>query len=599
MRLSGNVALVTSILAAMNSGAGGVEVRFAEAADSAVRLACEQLRGHLSGLQAGGRITLVRLEGDDATLGDEGYAIVTMGKRSLDIRAQSDAGLANGVYTLLRTMLIDGLKSPFDRRWAVHERPHFRWRSMMVAPYNFGGAHGFSTFSPDMWAFKHWKLYLDYLRLFNLNVVGIYPMRLYDPEIPESWPNKDRYAIWKQAMDYAHTLGMRFTWVQTANLVHQETWWRHPELRNEREAIWQGCALCYSKARDLIRKTQRHTFEWFKDADHFMLMFTDGGGACFCPECSKDQAGVFLRMVEDTRETLREVGSNADVIFWNWGIDWWHPSMGAGITGYLERYPQVRRIQEEVYERLSKEIVFEDIINVPAIFPQHKEDTLEAARKRGFGTVVGFAYAMNPEMPMFMFPQPRVRAMIDIMQYCKNAGLDGVDGYRLAPFGRILNDFVFMRLAWDPDLTRERLIQEMAGFLARKPENRTKIAEAIIALDAFWEGQEQTANIDKAARLLDEAKAGEASWQLEYVADMTCLLPDVHRLNQPGLTKEEADAVKVRMFAETAKRYILQGFGGTDNQWIPESRMYFNALAGMWAPGHLQALPLTQPGKTD
>ena len=39
---------------------------------------------------------------------------------------------------------------------------------MMVAPYNFGGADGFSVFSPDQWAFKHWQAYLDYLRLFNM-----------------------------------------------------------------------------------------------------------------------------------------------------------------------------------------------------------------------------------------------------------------------------------------------------------------------------------------------------------------------------------------------------------------------------------------------
>ena len=102
-------------------------------------------------------------------------------------------------------------------------------------------------FSPDQWAFKHWKQYLDYLRLFNLNRVAIYPMRLYDPAIPETWPNKERYAIWKQAMDYAHDLGLKFGWVQTANHVHQETWWRHPALCNEHEGGWKGCACATAR----------------------------------------------------------------------------------------------------------------------------------------------------------------------------------------------------------------------------------------------------------------------------------------------------------------------------------------------------------------
>ncbi len=93
----------------------------------------------------------------------------------------------------------------------------------------------------------------------------------------------------------------------------------------------------------------------------------------------------------------------------------------------------------------------------------------------------------------------------------KQAGIDGMDGYRLAPCGRILNDYVFMRLAWNPDLTAEELIDEMAGYLTENAANRAKVAEAIGALDAYWEGKDQLANIDKAAQLFDEAKAGESS----------------------------------------------------------------------------------------
>ncbi|MBC8877295.1 MAG: hypothetical protein H8E44_48320, partial [Planctomycetes bacterium] len=423
--------------------------------------------------------------------------------------------------------------------------------------------------------------------------VGIYSMRLYDPAIPETWPNQGRYAIWKEAMDYAHELGMQFTWVQTANLVHQETWWRHPELRNEHEIGWQGCALCYSKARTLIRKTQRHTFEQFKEADHFMLMFSDGGGACYCDQCSKDQAGVFLNMLKDTKQTLRDVGSEADVIFWNWALDWWYESFPAGIPGYLERYPEIKDIQKELYARLPKDVPFEDVAAIPEIFPKHKTDALKEAKTHGFETTIAFAYGMNPELPVFTLPQPRINPMIQMLRYAKTVGVDGVDGYRLAPCGRILNDFVFARLAWDPDLGGEHLVSEMAGYLTENSEDRAKITEAISALDAYWEGKDQVVNIDKAARLFDEAKQGEPPYQLEYTADMVSLLPGIHRLNQPGISKQEADAIKARMFAETSKRYILQGFGGTDYQWVPEARMYFDAFVRMWAPGHQKTPPAT------
>jgi len=591
------MAVVVACLTSMGAATPDTEVKCDPQAPSAVRLACERLRERLRGNGAGGTIRLTRTEAPQAELGDEGYAITSSGQ-TITVRANSDAGLANGVYTLLRTMLIENLRSPFDRTWDVLEKPVFRIRSMMVAPYSFGGQHGFSVFSPDTWAFKHWKDYIDYLRLFNLNQLGIYSMRLYDPEIPETWPNKERYAIWKQAMEYAQSLGMEFTWVQTANHVHQETWWRYPDLRTEHDSVWTGCALCYSKGRDVIRKTQRHTFEFFKDADHFMFMFSDGGGACYCDACSRDQAAVFLRMVEDAQQTLREVGSKADFVFWNWALGFWYSSIPAGIPDYLDRYPQVRQIQDNVFERLPKHIRIEDLSVVPNVFGGQR-DTLKEAKERGFQTVTMFGYLMNPELPLFMFPQPRLKPMIEMIGHAKALGLDGVDGYRLAPHGRVLNDFVFMRLAWNPDLTAEQLVDEMAGYLTSNPDNRAKVAEAITALDRYWQEPhivptpENLALVEKASRLLDEAKAGEPSRQLEYLADLACLLPGIHRLTTPGISREEAEAVKSAMLAETTKRYILQGFGGTDYQWVQETRMYFNAFATMWAPGHALAVPLT------
>jgi len=560
---------------------GGVSIQCAAESGRPLKLACSRLAEHLKAHPAKGRITATRLKTADPALGEEGYVIRSSGE-VIAVEANTEPGLANGVYTLLRTLTIEDLKSPWDRAWNVRERPQLRWRSMMVAPYNFGGAHGFSVFSPDQWALKHWKQYLDYLRLFNLNRVAIYPMRLYDPAIPETWPNKERYAIWKQAMDYAHDLGLKFGWVQTANHVHQETWWRNAALRNEHEGGWKGCALCYSQARDLIRKTQRHTFEQFKDADDFVLMFSDGGGACYCDACSQDQAALFLQMVDDTRTTLSEVGSKAEVVFWNWALDWWYSEFTKGIPGYAKKHPQVERIQENIYSRLPKDVPFEDITAVPPVFGQHKIDTLRRAKELGFASVIAFAYPMNPEAPTFAFPQPRLRQMIDMARYVRNAGLDGIDGYRLAPCGRVLNDFAFMRLAWNPDLTREQLIDEMAGYLTEKPGNRAKVAQAIVALDEFWDGKDPIANVDKAARLLDEAKAGEPSYQLEYTADMASLLPGIQRLGQPGLAREDADKIKAAMFAQTEKRYILQGFGGTDYQWVPEATVYFGAYTDMW-----------------
>lgn len=563
--------------------AAGAEVAIDSAAATQVKRACERLNARLA--NSPGRVEVRRLETRDDWLGDEGYTITSDGsdKTLIRVEANTDAGLANGAYTMLRTVLVEDLDSPFAKKWDVRDRPYFRWRSMMVAPYEFGAAHGYDVFSPDMWTVQQWRDYLDYMRLLNLNRVYLYPMRLYDPAIPETWPNKTRYEIWKQAMDYAHELGMKFAWMQTANFVPQELWWRYRELRCEHEFGWRGCALCYCKARDLIRKAQRHTFECFKDADYFVLMFSDGGGACYCDACAKDQAAVFLRMVEDAQETLRETGSDAEIVFFNWLLASWYNQFPPNVPGYHEKHPQLKDIQSNVYARLARDIVFEDVGPDPPI-PPSKLDTLKLAKQQGFKTVVNFAWFMNLETPRCMFPRPDLKLTVDAAKYTKAAGLDGMDGYRLSPNGRILNDLAFMRLAWNPDLTSEKLIDEMAGYLTEKPEARAKVAEAIAALEAYWTlPGDQDANIAKATKLLDEAKIGEPSRQLEYVADTTFMLWGVRQIQRKDLTEEEKNRVKDLMYAETFKRYILQGFGGTQYQWEPESRKYFNALVDIWA----------------
>lgn len=559
----------------------GAEVAFGPTAGASVKRACERLKPRLG--DSPGIVQVNRLKTRDEWLGDEGYTINSdkSNENTIRVEANTDAGLANGVYTMLRMVMIEDLPSPFTKRWNIRDRPYFRWRSIMVAPYGFGAAHSRDVFSPDMWTAEQWRDYLDYMRLLNLNRVYFYTMRIYDPEIAETWPNKTRYEIWKQAMDYAHELGMKFAWMQTANFVPQELWWRHPELRCKHEYGWRGCGLCYSKARDIIRKTQRHTFEYFKDADYFTLMFADGGGACYCDQCAKDQAAVFMQMVKDSQETIADVGSNAKVIFFNWLLAKWY-NMHPPVSGYHERNPQLKEIQTNVFKRLPRDMIFEDIGVVPPI-DLPRPDTLKMAKEKGFETVINFAWFMNLESPQFMLPRPDLQKAVDTAQYTKKAGLDGMDGYRLSPYGRILNDYAFMRLAWNPDLTPKQLIDEMAGYLTEKPHSRAKVAEAIAALDAYWTTQDRDANIAKATRLLDQAKADEPSRQLEYLADTTFMLWGIRQLQRTDISKEEKELVKERMYAESFHRYVLQGFGGTQYLWEAESRKFFNALINVWA----------------
>ena len=100
------------------------------------------------------------------------------------------------------------------------------------------------------------------------------------------------------------------------------------------------------------------------------------------------------------------------------------------------------------------------------------------------------------------------------------------------------------------------------------------------------------------ARLFNEAKTGEASYQLEYTADMLSLLPGIHRLNLGNLPPEEAEQVRQKLFAETQRRYIVQGFGSTDYQWVPEANGYFREFLDLCVPVPVFTPPLPEPASS-
>ena len=73
-------------------------------------------------------------------IGAQGYTIRTSEEGDISIRANTAEGVANGVYTFLRTLMIEHRKDPFSRPWEVEEKPQFPIRTMLVSPYRFGAS---------------------------------------------------------------------------------------------------------------------------------------------------------------------------------------------------------------------------------------------------------------------------------------------------------------------------------------------------------------------------------------------------------------------------------------------------------------------------
>ncbi|MCU0979877.1 MAG: hypothetical protein MUF25_12015 [Pirellulaceae bacterium] len=63
--------------------------------------------------------------------------------------------------------------------------------------------------------------------------------------------------------------------------------------------------------------------------------------------------------------------------------------------------------------------------------------------------------------------------------------------------------------------------------------------------------------------------------------------------------KRSETKVRQQLFGETQRRYILQGFGSSDYQWVPEANGYFRDSLDLCVPIPVYTPPLpTAPGES-
>jgi N-acetyl-beta-hexosaminidase len=79
-------------------------------------------------------------------LGAQGYRIAST-EDGIVVSSHDSEGVTNGIYTLLRQLMIENRHDPFEAHWDIVEEPRFSIRGMCIAPYRFGGSFGFSVLS--------------------------------------------------------------------------------------------------------------------------------------------------------------------------------------------------------------------------------------------------------------------------------------------------------------------------------------------------------------------------------------------------------------------------------------------------------------------
>jgi hypothetical protein len=524
----------------------------------------------------------------DPRIEPQGYAIRS-DQSGVVINGNDDQGAANGIYTLLRTLMIEHQKDPFARAWKVQEKPSFTVRGMLVSPYRFGASYGFAQLSPDRWSFEQWKQYVDLMRLTNMTNLTMGSTRVYDPEYPDSQREKFRYETWKQVMDYCHEIGMQFDWFMMPVLVPEQAFWDNPDKRFLNEGAWYGNGLDWQKGKDLILKTQKYTLSYFKNLDNLVMMYTDGGSFYFEPPgFSADPTTHFAEVTNDYLDVLERAGNRAKFINMNWGLQFWADL--AIPKEVKEKYPRYKTIQRDTIPLLPKDAGWEDasVLTWTQNFgpfikrfgdPPVAESLLQA-KEAGLQPVIDLFWYMNPESAINMFPHPYIRRAIQEARYARDElQVDGAKGYRLAPPMRFVDDYVFFRVTSNASLTQEQIVSEVAGLLTEHKENIQVVKEAIDTLEQFWTTR-KLEDIDKADELLRSVLPNEHGRNLEYVSNGVTFLSYIVRMAQPDVDVHARAKLKQQLYETIRSMYILQGLVA-DVVWVPEAQRFFSARVDM------------------
>ena len=535
-------------------------------------------------------------------LGEEGYAIRSASPDRIEITANTDAGAANGVYGLLMEIRLRQAVEPFSEAWDVSESPRWGDRRVSVASY----AMGMTKMTPETWTVDDWKGYIDFVRSFNVNRLSILGLFPYHPDVPSSHKGKWRLDAQREAIAYAHEHGIKVNVMTAYNHVPTQVFWDRPELRTDAVCGYFGLALCWSKAKDLIMKFHRQSLESLEGLDGIEIMVTEPLGWCLCDRCRPDTAAVWLDAVKEIGGALRERNPEGEIVFWNW-LSGFFTAL-EGIYPPTTKIENLDRIQDQLLAGMPPGTVFTDLsVNQmtkdaqfgPLLSHPDSIEILEEAPKHGFESR-NFMFFMDKEFGMLdrlsLFPKPFLEYTLDEFAYTKGLPVSGVSSCRLAPPGRFLSDFTFMRMAWNPDVSREGLVAEAAAYLTSNAEDARTIAGAIKRIERYWQVRDR-ADLLSAREAFDSVAVRDACPELVRIGDGLTVLAMIDDYAAAAKTYEEAiraseaataakkarDAKLIEVYQALKAYPIYQGLT-TDGIWEPRSvMMHLRPRMEMWA----------------
>jgi len=514
---------------------------------------------------------VVRVDGRfDAEAGHEGFVIQSTSSSRIDVGGATADGAANGLFAMARRLKRETERDPFALQWDTSDAPRFEERGILFLHFLTQYTH----LSVDGFTVADWRAYIDFLRSLGANAIGVLSKKYYSPAVPETDRYRAFYENMREAVRYAHQMGMRFHYLMPNNTVPSEIWWQNPELRAKTWG-YHGHNLCPHFGLERIRESQRPFAEFFKEMDTLGYMFVDGGADCHCAYCENHRAEVILGALDMAGELLADVGSKAKVRAITWGMD---------------RRPG--KVLEQVAKAAAPDVSFLDAA-YPSISGGRTGYGIAKQMGRQASNVL---YLTDPEGGMetqlSVFPFPRIAETKKEIDRSRREDVDGIDGWRLAPVVRFISDNLVLRWAWNPEVDARRAVQDIVEESVSQAEQRTALGEAIWTLEEFG----QTMNLDalrRADELFTEVCRLKAPQAIRHTAEGVRVLLAVAELafeTKRRPTMEDAKAI----FELMAESEIYQGYT-TDQAWIGRScTVILLPMLTEWVH-HLRQLAGTKP----
>lgn len=377
--------------------------------------------------------------------------------------------------------------------------------------------YNFKDITPHEWNTERWHQYIDMLVLARLNrlyfyiwndIYTMYP----GSEFSRNSLNLQIHENIREAIDYAHSLGLDVTYMICPTYFPADIWQKHPEMHAEIEYVAHGFpAVCPNApgAWEMMKDIYRSEMQWFSKSDALQIWFYDPGG-CWCEKngCRHNQAAILARQFNEFSQMFKELNPAARFEFNIWPIWLWEHNMKIDYRKDLSL--NIKRYFSDQYNSIS------------AVGAPDNDTTLPLLEKELGYRTSAFIFGTNPENG-YIFLMPNLSLISEVSHRAVEKGIDSAFGHRLEAWTRYPSTFFMGQLLWNPDATHEHVVNRFASWVTADPESAIKLSEAILLLDKFtYEGADQQIGLrmsDLAFEAFDRLDTPQAQL-FEYIPSM-------------------------------------------------------------------------------